>query len=522
MKNNFQTRLWIRSSAAVLLLCACLPFAGHGEDAGALADRLDSLIEAMNTTAGGRVHAIEAVYNELRGPNSREMQTMLRESLSRANTLIVQGAVETLAMLGDPTDIGAIGSLLATTGTLEVKNVAIRLLPAFCLMNSERSRFNYIAYAVGYQRVAAPDILEPLRRPPLTRRGRLNHATEQMQTRVTRILAGQFDPVGTALPYSEDLFYGPAARAAIEHYIGKALGNDPSRWARIWAAQGMDMEYLVPDEIAEIRSNALLSLSDMGAEGLPELIAAFSRLLDSDDEALNQSAFETMGVMCRTGFDDFGPLAAMDFSQEDATEAENWRRRRFMSTKRIARFSILRATNQLPQARDSGLFAAAAGCVGSALNYPPDFPDEDGLLLESRKNGIAELERMLLMPDIDRGQRAAVAVALGQAGSVGSVAAILSIVQSPYASPEFGSDGLRMAEAAVDALLLAATGIQDGRDDARTALLAMLADARSYAPVRADAPPVGLAHLVLWRLQRLARSTDTSLNAENWKSRLGW
>ncbi len=519
MKNN---RKLFTLLAGVLFAFFALAFPAQAEEAELRAERFDGLIESFNTSSANRARTLETVYNELRGPHAREMQTMLRNTLSRSNTLILQGTVEALAMLGDPTDLVAIEALLATTDKLEVKTLTIRLLPAFCLTGSERARFNYISYAAGYTRVPSASVLEPLRRPPLTRRGRLDQAKEQMQTRVTRILAGQFDPVGAAMPYVDDRLYSQAARSTIVHYAGEALGNDPSLWSRIWAAQGRDIAYAAPDEVEEIRLSALASLADMGAEGIPELLDAFSRLFSSDSEVLGQAGFETMTTMCSSGFADYEPLAGMNFSRDDALEAENWRERRFASMRRLSIFATTKAAEALPRARDAGVFSAAASCMAAALSYPADFPDPDGLLAAAREAGLNELERMLLMPDLSREQRAAVAMALGEAGSERAVASIRSILFSPYSSPEFGPDGLRMAEAAVDALRQTAIGNQSGRDMARALLLELLGDERMYQPVRPDTPPVGLAHLVLWRLQRLARSTDTSFDPQAWQSRLGW
>ena len=73
-----------------------------------------------------------------------------------------------------------------------------------------------------------------------------------------------------------------------------------------------------------------------------------------------------------------------------------------------------------------------------------------------------------------------------------------------------------MAEEAVDALCGIAAG------GARDLLLRLLADAREYPPGKANAPPIRMGHIVMWRLQRLAKSGAIALDAEFWRSRLGW
>ncbi len=507
--------------AAALLAALAWSVPARGEEAAARAERFDGLIESLNASSERRARVLEQIYAELRGPDAREMHGVVREALFRPNSLILQGAAEALAMLGDANDAGDLEALLATTDKLEVKNTIIRLLPAFCL-GSERARFNYIRYASGYDRVPDPSVLAPLRHPPLTRRGRLDAALESLQVRIVRILARQFDPVGAALRYVDDRLYSQAARRTIVYYTGSALGNDPGRWARIWAAQGDATSLQSPGEVEELRLSALHSLSDMGAEGLPEIIEAFRRLLSGGGPILVQAAFETMTVMCRTAFAYYAPLSAMSLGAEDAVEAENWRARRFASAAALARFAADGAAGRLGREADSGAFAALADCLGTALSYPPGFPDPDGGLALARANGLERLEGWLMAPDLSREKRAAVASALGGIGAARAVAALSSLLASDYVSPESGQDGMRLAEAAVDGLRAAATGKGGGMDAARAALLGLLGDKRVYAPLRAGTPPVGLAHIVLWRLQRLAKSNDTSLDREAWRVKLGW
>lgn len=501
---------------------ALLPPTAAGAEAGIpLAERFEGLIESLDAPSQRRARVLETIYSELRGPHGRELQELLRESLTRGNTFILAGVVEAMAMLGDPRDVANLDALLATSSRLEVKTLVIRLLPAFCLP-AERARFNYIAYAAGHERVARPGVLEPLRRPPITRRGRLDVSLERLQGRVIRSLAAQFDPVAAALGYANDMLYGAAARQTVVHYAGDALGNDPERWTGIWASQGDDMALQSAGEIEEIRMAALVSLADMGAEGLPEVIAAFRIVESSDDGVSRQGAFDAMAIMCRAGFQTNQALAAMDFAAEDEATAESWRRRRYASNANLAVFAAGSATKTLSEGGDAAVFASAAACLGAALSYPAGFPDPDGAMAAARAKGLRLLERLLLMPDISREKRAAVALALGDIGAAHSVAAVAGIIDSPYCSPEFGEDGARMAEAAIDALRDIATGAHEGRDEARRVLVGLLRDGRMYPPLRADALPVGLAHMVLWRLQRLARSTDISLEPEVWKARLGW
>lgn len=509
-------------AAWLLVVAVVLPAMSFAEDAAGRAERFDGLIEAMNAPSERRARVLETIYGELRGPNSREMQEVLRESLFRKNSLILQGVVEAMAMLGDADDLPALEALLATSHMLEVKTLVIRLLPTFCLGGSERARFNYIRYGAGYERIAPPEVLEPLRRPPLTRRGRLNTAQERLQNRVSRALSAQFDPVGAALRYLDDRLYSQDARAAIVYYTGNVLGNDPGQWTAIWASQGNDMSLRGAEEVEEIRLAALQSLSDMGAEGLPELIQSFGRLLEASGTVLEHAAFEAMAVMCRNAFADFAPLMEMHFGIEDAVEAENWRRRRLASAANLAVFAAESAEVRLERTEDAAVFGMAATCLGAALSFPDDFPDPAGVLSEAKVRGVSRLERLLLMPDLSREQRTETAHALGEIGNARAVSAIDSIVHSPYCSPELESDGMRMAEAAVDALREIAVGTHDGRDAARRLLLGLLRDPRLFEPLRPGTPPVGLAHMVLWRLQRLAKSNETALEPEIWRMRLGW
>ncbi len=307
------------------------------------------------------------------------------------------------------------------------------------------------------------------------------------------------------------------------HYVANALGADPAVWARIWAVQGEDTDFIVPDEVEELRLAALLSLSDMGAEGLPEILEPLKKLAEGGGAALRQAVFDAMAVMCRVGFSENAALASIRFDAEGMVEAENWRARRYASNINLAVVTADAALDTLFNPDfDPSVFSSAADALGGALSYPSGFPDAGGRLAGARSRGLDGLERLLLMPDLSRQKRTAVILALGEIGSGRGVTAIMSIVHSPYSSPEFGADGARIAESAVEALRNAAIGGQEGRDAARNALLTLLSDGRVYPPLRSDAPPVGLAHMVLWRLQRLAKSNETSLEDELWRNRLGW
>ncbi|MCC8109413.1 MAG: hypothetical protein LIQ30_10325 [Planctomycetes bacterium] len=504
----------------LILLVTCAG-RSYSEEPAARAERYNGMVEALNAASNRRARVLELIYTELRGPNGREMQEVLRQALSRSNTLILQGVVEAMAMLGDPRDVTNLDALLATSDKLEVKVLVCRLLPAFCLQ-SERARFNYIHYAVGYDRVPRQGILEPLRRPPLTRRGRLDSNQERLQARVIHSLALQFDPVGAALRYIDDILYSQAARQAVLYFVGNALGNDPGRWERIWSAQGDDIDVRVPDEVEEIRLVALASLADMGAEGLPEVLEAFGRLAAIGDGVILQALFDTMTAMCRTAFVEFPDLNAMQFAAEDAVEAENWRRRRLASGRNLAVFAAGSATAAIERDLDPAVFAAVVTAFGAALAYPDDFPDPDGELAAARDAGIASMEYLLMHPDLTRVKRSAVAGALGEVGTVRAVSALVSIANSPYCSPEFGDDGARFLDTVLDSLRDIAVGAHSGRDNAREALLQLLADTRMFPPIRAGAPPVGAAHMVLWRLQRLSRSNDTGMEPGLWRNRLGW
>lgn len=518
--NTIQVR-WVYILFVTSLMVASIQHRVLSEDSTLRGERFDGLIESLNTTSSGRERILETIFGELRGHNGREMQETLHSALSRQNTLILLGVVEAMAMLGDPKDVAGLEALLATTDKLEVKAQVIRLLPAFCLQ-SERARFNYINYAVGYDRTVHADVLEPLRRPPITRRGRLDTSLERLQVRVITCLASQFDPVAAALRYIDDVLFGAAARNAVMHYVGTSLGSDPGRWSSIWAAQGGDMALLLPDEVEEIRLAALLSLSDMGAEGIPEVINSIRVLFTSGSEILRQAAFDSMANMCRIGFRVYPGLASMEFSAEDTVEGENWRLRRYASNIRIAAFAAGISEQMLRGELETAVFVSAADCLGSALSYPDDFPDPDGMLAQARQEGEGFLEQLLMRPDIGKEKRAAAAKALGEIGTARAVSSLSSIIESPYCSPEAGVDGTRMAEAVIDALRAAALGNRSGKSDARRILLELMKDTRVFPALRTNAPPVGLAHMVLWRLQRLARTTDISMEPEVWRQRLNW
>ncbi|MCC8179599.1 MAG: hypothetical protein LIP23_01615 [Planctomycetes bacterium] len=510
--------------SVILAACAALTLPAQpvrGEDARARAERFDGLVESLNATSARRASITDQIYNELKGNDSREMHELLRVTLRRGNSLILQGVVEILAAHGDVRDVPNLETLLASSHSLEVKSLTLRLLPTFCL-GSERDRFNYIRYAAGYTPLAPAAVLASLRRPPLTRRGRLDPDQDRLKIRIADILASQFDPVGAALPYIDDPVFAANARATIVYYTGEALGNDPSRWRDIWFNQSSAVVPEVAWEVEEIRMSALQSLADMGAEGTPNLLQALDKLRGDAEPVLSQALFDALGTMCRTAFAEAAEMSELVFDSADAAAGDAWRNRRLASAVSLALFSATLATEVMSQGGDPARFVAAADCLGASLSFPPSFPDPAGGLESARREGMLVLQRLLMMPELGWQRRSAVVTAMGRIGLEQSAVAIDSILQSPYVSAESGGDGLRLAESAVDSLALIAASGQPGRDAARQALLALLSDPREYPPIRPGGLPVGMAHLALWRLQRMARSTETALDADFWRSRLGW
>ncbi|MDR1518746.1 MAG: hypothetical protein LBU23_01190 [Planctomycetota bacterium] len=511
-----------RSAFLSLLLAAVLLAPARPEGRAAEAERSQrflDMIDALDAVSARRAPVIEAIYQELLGQNGGEMRETLRSALSSRNILILQGVAEAMAMAGNPDDLPALEALLATCANLEVKCLVLRMLPAFCLAVPGRARLNYIRYAAGHERLAKAAVLAQLRSPPLDRRGRLLSRVENLRGRAARAIILQFNPVGAAIRYLEDRRYRAAAAETVRHYIANALGNDLARWPRVWESQGGNLEFLVPDEVEEIRLAALQSLSDMGAEGLPETLQALGRL-PAGNGALDQAVFETLAGMCSAALSNYPALAAMEATGDEA--AGNWRDRFISSTVALALFARERADGALTPGRDAASFAAAAACLGIAISIPKGFPDPDGALARAAEAGLDRLETLLTRPELPPAGRAALLGALGAHGGERAVAAIAGLLASPYVSPEAGGSGLAVAEAAVNSLGNAAANRDGGDPAARAALLALLADRRTYPPTRPGKPPIGLAHLALWRLQRLAKSTDTRLDAGIWRLRLGW
>ena len=514
--------------AAVLAIAAALALtAAEGcAAAGVLPEgrnsRVDDLIDSLNAPSLGRAAAVDALYQELRGSNARDVHEALRAALSRRNILIVEGTAEVLAMLGDPDDLPELEATLATNAGMEVKCLVLRLLPAFSLGGSERARLGYIRHAAGYEPFANPSLLAILRRPPLDRRGRLLYQLEHLRSQIERAIVLQFDPIGAALRYIGDRRRHREAMATVTHYVGGSLGNDPSLWARVWEARGRSMETAMPDEMREIRMAALQSLADLGAEGTPGTLAALSRLLGKEDGVMRQAVFDALAAMCSAAYTAYPALAGMsEYDIEETTRI--WRSRFLASSATLTVFAGENAARALSREEKTALFASAAACLGTALSFPADLPDRDGAVARMADAGLSKLETLLTAPVMSRECRVAVLRALGECGGARATTAIAGLLNSPYASPDTAADGLRLAEAAVDSLRAVAVGDRNGGGlEAREILLALLSDKRVYPAQHPEKPATGLAHLVLWRLQRLVKSTDTSLDADAWRIRLGW
>lgn len=510
-----------RMAALVLAFAVAMPAVASAASPNQPGERFTGLVESLNAGSARRETIAAQIYNELRGENAGEMRAALKNGLFYGSLLIQLGVVESLSMQGDLRDLYDLDLALAINRRFEVRTTILRRLPAYQLWNNERSRLAYLRYVDEDQASVNASALARLRRPPLTRRGRLDPVQDRLRADIAGMAVKMFDPITASLAYVTDPLHGIEARDAIIYYVGSALGNDPNNWREVWRTLSSDMKLANAEEIEEIRLAALATLTDLAAEALPELTAGLTFLLSLDQPLVDQAVMRAMSSLCRNAYDEAVLVSDPEFRMADGPEENAWRQRRLASAARGAGFALDAALERL-DADAPALVLAATDCVGAAGSYPPLIPDPDGGLAAKRAAAAANLSRIAMDPSSAATPRLAALKALGEIGARQAVEVVGEILASPYSAPEANRDGLDVAEASVAALVAVAAGGAEGSADARSRLLLLLSDERSFPSTKAGVPPTRMGFLVMWRLQRLAKTSEISLDADFWRKRLGW
>ncbi|MDR0362416.1 MAG: hypothetical protein LBJ46_07015 [Planctomycetota bacterium] len=509
-----------RTAAGILVLSLCLsaaaadsPFPG--------ADRFGLLVEALDAESSSRERILGSIDNELRGPEAAQMRAALRAGLREGGLLIRLGSAEALAMHADPSDVPLFRSILGASGNVVLKTAMIRLLPAFALGNRERARFQYIrAVASGDGRLD-PQVAAALRSPPFTRRGRLDPGLVRLRREIAAAIAGQLDPIGAMIGHIADPRLAAEARGAVRKHVAGALGADPANWRAVWDGHAADIPLQHAGEIAEIITVAVQTIADFGEPPDRGILDEIGGLVGPGDALAAQAGLAALADLCAAvsglamSFEPDGPPGGEWTGDERAWLAET--RRRAAALRLFAAGAARRALADPA----SPVVRAAVNALGAAIdnrNMPPGDPELAAMV----DGAVDELGEIVLSAGLPDGLRAAVTAALGRSGTDGALDAVLETLASPYSSPDSGRGGLAVAEACVASALDIAGGSGSGRDRARTAVLALLESGVKFPAANADAPPVTMGHLVLWRLQRAARSGDISFEPGFWRSRLGW
>jgi hypothetical protein len=521
MASNAWIRLCRTAASAIVLVGALLNVSVVAEDVQNRAERIGGLVESLNTGSIKRESIVSDIYNELRGENAIQMKQALKAGLYQGGLLVKLGVVESLAMLGDPRDLDDLEKTLEVSGNFVVRTTIIRLLPAFLLHNTERARIAFVRYIYEGRDTPDPAVLTPLRRPPLTRRGRYDKRQDELALRISAIILKQFDPIGAALGHINDPLYGEQARNTALSYTGSALGNNPREWNDIWQSIAIHITPKHPEEIEEIRLAALSAMSDMAMEGTTDAIDAMNFILSIRNPVIELGVLESLVTICRSSYDRAAMVMSPEYGMEDGNEEMAWERRFLDSTLRIGEFAVNTAAARLGS-REESIVLAAINAIGAAGSIPQSLPGSEVILNDLLPALIRSLAQVSMAPDINSTKRKAALRSLGEIGTSSSVAVIREILNSPYASPENGPDGQAIAEASVGALFDIVSSGREGEGDARRLLLALLQDDRKFMSPKPNVEPTLMGHIVMWRMQRLAKSGELSFDPAYWAPRLGW
>lgn len=498
----------------LFLTLTCFRPVWPGEDHGVL---LQELVDSLNAGSRTRAQVIDKIAQELAGPNRMAMQAMLFDGLENKGLLIKLGCVEALARRGQAADAVALTKVLPLLAQTEVRIKIIRLLPAFYLHSDERLRRAFIEAVDNQQGRIDKSLLDRLRLPPESRRGRFLPEQDEMRLIVERAIAGQLDPIATIIAQPDR---GPSAREAISRYAGQTLGRDPAQWGTVWKQEGIRDNLPGATDLEEITLAALETLGEVGAEGTPAVLDDFRRLLSRNDDKTDTAALETLTQMCDNSRTSIAPavdpskLRERDKPLADAEAA--WRARRLKDADALSAMAFETAMARL-DAKSPDVRAAAAICLASA--WPPQ---ENGKDDAQRALAATQLCFRLALPNEEPKVRRAIVAALGKLPGLETVDTLNRLLDSPYVDASQGRDAMALTIAVAEALAEIALSSGPGNIQARQALLSRLGDDRKLSGGQDGNLSVTVGHVILWRLQRIAKTGEAERNPDFWRLRMGW
>lgn len=243
----------------------------------------------LDGAARVRALAIRRLVDACRGPHARLARQVVAESCDPARPVMARGAVGVLARLGDADALAVVERGLPFFVDPALRAHALRSLPAFLHPRDEAVRRRWMEFIEKGGDRADDALRTLLRQPPRPRLGRtVDPDADARRHRVLRLLAHHADPVAVALASMASPGGQARAMAVVRHYVGPSLGRDPARWAALWAGGDFGYTRETASAVRDVRRVILVTLGDLGADALPEVLDALRKMADGSDQAIDR------------------------------------------------------------------------------------------------------------------------------------------------------------------------------------------------------------------------------------------
>ncbi|MBN1257941.1 MAG: HEAT repeat domain-containing protein [Planctomycetes bacterium] len=264
---------------ASLLLSIIIPAAKSSEDWQLALDyqermRVIELTRNLDATYMRRREVVNEFVKLGRGPNSKLVREQLLETLPRGNLLVRQSVMEIMARIGSPDYVETLAEVLPFEMFHQNRLILLRLLPSF-LVRDDQYRQSVVDALYGDDSAITDWLREMLRRDPLEPSGReLDRQQAQLRQRIITALAGQLDPIGSALQGYETKRYNTVAREFVFQVLQESMLGSRHESLETWMFLRPNARLKDAEAVGEIQESACRMLVEIGAtEACKEILA---------------------------------------------------------------------------------------------------------------------------------------------------------------------------------------------------------------------------------------------------------
>ncbi|MFW5857060.1 MAG: hypothetical protein ACOCX4_04200, partial [Planctomycetota bacterium] len=240
--------------------------------------RVAELVRDLDAAYALRREVVQQLLVLGRGGTAEMVRAQLIQALDRDNPQIRQGAAEVMARLGDPAFARALMALLPREPFEDNRVLIMRILPTF-LVEDPAQRRELLGILYSHTRVMTARLRAILREPPLRAGDReLDRDRARLRSAAIAAIAGQLDPIGSALPYLDTKAHDETVRRWILDVLREEFPDTRAESIETWAYLRPTARLRQPITIHRNQETAAELLGDLGAVEATGAFAALGRV----------------------------------------------------------------------------------------------------------------------------------------------------------------------------------------------------------------------------------------------------